>query len=304
MYTVRQAGPDDLAGVRAVARRFGNLGQWPHRPDYLDRELDNGRLTVGLADGDVAGFGATFARGGLTHLADLFVLPGHQSSGLGRTLLTRPLPVDAPRVTFASSDPRAVALYIRQGMRPICPLLYLRGPLSALPAMAAASTPGPGWAAVEQGRAAAPADRSVGPRDRSAASADRGDESWDRAAVAALDADASGGHRDADLGWYAALPGVTTVHTGTGYAMVRDTRDGVQVGPAGGQTTRHCADAVLVALARHRAAGTATLCLFGPNPLLPVLLEAGFTIADMDVFLSSGADPLALDRYLPHPDLG
>ena len=275
MYTVRQAGPDDLAGVRAVARRFGNLGQWAHRPDYLDRELDNGRLAAGFADGDVVGFGATFARGGLIHLADLFVLPEHQSSGLGRTLLTRLLPVDAPRVTFASSDPRAVALYIRQGMRPVCPLLYLRGPLAALP--------GPG------------AIRPAGPARTGPGAA---------AARARLDADASGGRRDADLAWYAALPGVTTVHTGTGYAMVRDTRDGVQVGPAGGQTTRHCADAVLAALARHRAAGTATLCLFGPNPLLPVLLEAGFTIADMDVFLSSGADPLALDRYLPHPDLG
>ncbi|GIG03122.1 GNAT family N-acetyltransferase [Catellatospora citrea] len=301
MYTVRQAGPDDLAGVRAVARRFGNLGQWPHRPDYLDRELDNGRLTAGLADGDVVGFGATFARGGLTHLADLFVLPEHQSSGLGRTLLTRLLPADAPRVTFASSDPRAVALYIRQGMRPICPLLYLRGPLSALPGPETTPRPAPD-------RTAFPLDRAVVPPDREAETSDREAETSDRAAVAGLvavlDADASGGRRDADLAWYAALPGVTTVHTGTGYAMVRDTRDGVQVGPAGGQTTRHCADAVLAALARHRAAGTATLCLFGPNPLLPVLLEAGFTIADMDVFLSSGADPLALDRYLPHPDLG
>lgn len=287
MYTVRQAGPDDLAGVRAVARRFGNLGQWPHRPDYLDREFDNGRLTAGFADGDVVGFGATFARGGLTHLADLFVLPEHQSSGLGRTLLTRLLPVAAPRVTFASSDPRAVALYIRQGMRPVCPLLYLRGPLSALPGPGITPTPGPSRAAVAPDRAAGSSAEATVP-----------------GAVAALDADASGGRRDADLAWYAALPGVTTVHTGTGYAMVRDTRDGVQVGPAGGQTTRHCAEAVLAALARHRAAGTATLCLFGPNPLLPVLLEAGFTIADMDVFLSSGADPLALDRYLPHPDLG
>ncbi|MEU8079039.1 GNAT family N-acetyltransferase [Catellatospora citrea] len=287
MYTVRQAGPDDLAGVRAVARRFGNLGQWPHRPDYLDRELDNGRLVAGFADGDLVGFGATFARGGLTHLADLFVLPEHQSSGLGRTLLTRLLPVDAPRVTFASSDPRAVALYVRQGMRPVCPLLYLRGPMSALPGPGVAPTLGPAGAAVPPDRAAGSSDEAIVP-----------------GVVAALDADASGGRRDADLAWYAALPGVTTVHTGTGYAMVRDARDGVQVGPAGGQTTRHCADAVLAALARHRAAGTATLCLFGPNPLLPVLLEAGFAIADMDVFLSSGGDPLALDRYLPHPDLG
>ncbi|GAA1630434.1 GNAT family N-acetyltransferase [Catellatospora bangladeshensis] len=265
MYTVRQAAPDDLAGVRAVARRFGNLAMWPRRPDYLDRELANGRLLAGFAGTEPVGFGATFLRGGLTHLADLFVLPEHQSSGLGRALLARLLPVTAPRVTFASSDPRAVALYIRQGMRPVCPLLYLRGPLGGLPG-----------------------------REPTAAAAD----------IAALDADASGGRRDADLAWYAALPGVSVHRTADGYAVVRALGDRVLVGPAGGRTTQACADAVLAALAAHRAAGTAALAVLGPNPLLPLLLEAGFSIADMDVFMSSGGDPIALDRYLPHPDFG
>ncbi len=267
MYTVRLAAAEDLAGVRAVARRFGNLAMWPRRPDYLDRELANGRLLAGFAGTEPVGFGATFLRGALTHLADLFVLPEHQSSGLGRALLARLLPVTAPRVTFASSDPRALALYIRQGMRPVCPLLYLRGPLTALPGCAPAAD-------------AAPAD------------------------VAALDADASGGRRDADLAWYAALPGVGVCQTGDWYAVVLSLGDRGLIGPAGGRTTRACADAVLGALARHRAAGTAALAVLGPNPLLPLLLEAGFTIADMDVFLSSGGDPIALDRYLPHPDLG
>ncbi|WP_196279291.1 GNAT family N-acetyltransferase [Catellatospora vulcania] len=268
MYTVRQAGVDDLPGVRAVARRFGNLGGWPQRPDYLDRELANGRLLAGFAGDDVTGFGATFVRGGLLHLADLFVLPEHQSSGLGRALLSALLPRDAPRVTFASSDPRALALYVRQGMRPVTPLMYLRGPLAALP--------DPGLR---------PADASV-------------------EEIADLDADASGGRRTADLAWYAGLPGVSAHRVGDGYAMVRETAGGLLVGPAGGRTTRACADAVLAVLARFRSAGTARLCVLGPNPLLPLLLEARFTIADLDQFLSSGGDPVALDRYLPHPDLG
>lgn len=268
MYTVRRAVAGDLGGVRGVARSFGNLDRWPGRPDYLDRELGNGRLLAGLLGERVVGFGATAARGGLTHLADLFVLPEHQSSGLGRRLLAELLPRDAPRVTFASSDPRAVALYVRQGMRPVCPLLYLRGPLDAVP------------------------DRGV------ALSAPTGAE------LAALDADASGGHRAADLAWYADLAGVTVHRTGAGYTMVRAVGDELVVGPAGGATTRDCADAVLAALVRHRSAGTAALAVLGPNPLLPLLLEAGFTITDLDVFMSSGGDPVALDRYLPHPDLG
>lgn len=268
MYSLRQATAADLAGVRAVANRFGNLGGWPRRPDYLDRELANGRLLAGLAGDTVVGFGATFARDGLLHLADLFVLPEHQSSGLGRSLLELLLPRDAPRVTFASSDPRALALYVRQGMRPVSPLLYLRGPLAALP---------------DQGLR--PAVATV-------------------AELADLDADASGGRRAADLAWYAGLPGVSAYRAGDGYATVREAGGELHVGPAGGRTTRACAEAVLAVLVRHRAAGTAKLCVLGPNPLLPLLLEARFTIADLDQFLSSGGDPVALDRYLPHPDLG
>ncbi|GAA1410279.1 GNAT family N-acetyltransferase [Catellatospora coxensis] len=268
MYSVRQASAADLAGVRAVANRFGNLSGWPQRPDYLDREMANGRLHAGFAGDAVAGFGATFARGGLLHLADLFVLPEHQSSGLGRSLLESLLPRDAPRVTFASSDPRALALYVRQGMRPVSPLLYLRGPLDALP-----------------GHGSRPA--AVTPTE-----------------IAGLDADVSGGRRAADLAWYAGLPGVSAYRLGDGYAMARESGGVLLVGPAGGRTTQACADAVLAVLARHRAAGAARLCVFGPNPLLPLLLAARFTIADLDQFLSGDGDPVALDRYLPHPDLG
>ena len=51
-------------------------------------------------------------------LADLFVEPGRLGQGLGRPLLTA-LFEDAPvRATFASSDPRALPLYVRAGMTP------------------------------------------------------------------------------------------------------------------------------------------------------------------------------------------
>ena len=51
-------------------------------------------------------------------LADLFVEPGRLGTGLGRPLLSA-LFEDAPvRATFASSDPRALPLYVRAGMTP------------------------------------------------------------------------------------------------------------------------------------------------------------------------------------------
>ncbi|HEX9343335.1 MAG TPA: GNAT family N-acetyltransferase, partial [Actinomycetota bacterium] len=126
---VRPAEPGDLAAVRAIAAAYGNLRDWPQRPDYLDHELASGRLLVAtdeLGEEGVVAFAGAYERGGVTHLGDLFVRPGLTGRGLGRRLLEAILPVDGELVTFASADPAAVALYCRFGMQPLAPLLYLR----------------------------------------------------------------------------------------------------------------------------------------------------------------------------------
>ncbi|QYC42170.1 hypothetical protein Nocox_22830 [Nonomuraea coxensis DSM 45129] len=53
-------------------------------------------------------------------------------------------------------------------------------------------------------------------------------------------------------------------------------------------------------------AGSGRIAVPGPHPLVPLLLGAGWRIADQDTFM---ADETALtrlrpDRYVPHPDLG
>jgi GNAT superfamily N-acetyltransferase len=264
----RPAAAGDMPGVRAVAEHFGNLDQWPYRPDYLDRELETGGLWVGVSETEVVGFGGTFRRGNLTHLGDLFVLTEHQSSGIGRTVLAGLLAANEHLVTFASSDPRALALYTRQGMRPRCPLLYLQGTVAALPEPAVAAVPVAAESLVE------------------------------------LDAEASGGRRRADLLWYGQQAGVSAYRTAAGYAFVRAVGGEIIIGPAGGVSAAGSVDAVLAALAYHRVEETARVSVFGPHPLLPLLLSAGFVITDMDVFLSSDPDVVPYDRYLPHNDLG
>ncbi|GAA2206917.1 hypothetical protein GCM10009850_023750 [Nonomuraea monospora] len=278
--SVRAASADDLPAVRAVARRFGLLSGWPAgSPDFLDAERLFGTLLIAPAQtggGGVAwGFGGTLRRGDLTHLGDLFVLPAHQSSGLGRAMLARLLSGDGPKVTFASSDHRAMALYVRHGLRPWCPLLYLSGPATVLPAPATGLPAPP------------PPVRVTSPDS-----------------IAALDAQVSGGARHETLSWYAARPGVTAYTTGAGYALTRTTEDGTLIGPAGGAEPQDCAHAVLAALAT--AQGTAKLALPGTHPLLPSLLAAGWRIHDLDTLMADDA-ALALirpDRYVPHPDLG
>jgi hypothetical protein len=63
----------------------------------------------------------------VAHLAELFVRPDRLGRGIGGRLLTEVMAGTEERVTFASSDPRALPLYVRHGMRPVEPLLYLRG---------------------------------------------------------------------------------------------------------------------------------------------------------------------------------
>ncbi|MEU6430160.1 GNAT family N-acetyltransferase [Microbispora sp. NPDC046973] len=269
---VRPAADADMPGVRAVAGRFGLLGMWPRRPDFVDAERAFGEVLVGEVDGAIVGFGGTLRRGPVTHLGDLFVLPDHQSSRVGRTILSRLLPAGTPTVTFASGDKRALALYVRSGMRPRCPLFYLqRRPLG---------------------------DQAV--RRESTRTAP---EKADVHAAAAMDAGVSGGDRTSTLTWYAGLPGVTLHTSGSGYAFVRTAGDKVVIGPAGGATPQDCADIVLQAANAHSDAGPAHVAVPGAHPLLALLLDAGWRIGDMDTLMTS-EDVVRLDCYVPHPDLG
>ncbi|MEU8250710.1 GNAT family N-acetyltransferase [Nonomuraea sp. NPDC048916] len=274
---VKAATEADMPAVRRVARRFGLLGDWPAAPDFLDAERWFGTLLFrpGEAEADgngrALGFGGTLRRGSMTHLGDLFVLSEHQSSGLGRALLATLLDGDGPRVTFASSDHRALALYVRHGLCPWTPLLYLTGPAASPAASLAAPVVEP----------ATPAE------------------------VASLDARVCGGFREETLAWYADVPGVTVHTTGHGYAFARRTADDVLIGPAGGTTPEDGTAAVLGALAAI-GAPSGRIAVPGTNPVLPLLIGAGWRIQDMDTLMADDAARALLhpDRYVPHPDLG
>ena len=264
---IRPARSEDLVGVHAIATSFGLLEAWPGRPDFLDREHGTGRLVVATVDTRVLAFAGALRRGELTHLGDLFVEPEHQSRGLGRRLLD-PLLADASSmITFASADPRALALYLRWGMRACGVLLYLTG----------------------SPRLGSPL------RTAHLVRADR---------IAALDGLASGGDRADDLAWYEQLPGVAIHASDHGYAVTRTVGDTVVVGPAGGQTTSDCVDAVAAAIATHDSPPSVRIAVPGIHPLARILLESGMRIADCDTILATDPDRIAFDRYLPHPDLG
>src|SRR5438874_8206521 len=96
-------------------------------PPYLSHVLQTGRLYVAEEDGRILAFAGAITRGNISFLTDLFVLPSSQSGKLGKTLLQTVLPQDnLIQCTLSSSDPRALALYIRAGMRPLWPHFALR----------------------------------------------------------------------------------------------------------------------------------------------------------------------------------
>src|SRR5712691_1471300 len=105
-------------------------------PPYLSHVLHTGTLYVAEKDGKILAYAGAITRGTITFLTDLFVWPDRQSGQLGKTLLNSVLPQDdLVHCTMSSSDPRALALYIRAGMRPQWPhfALRLEKPLYKIP---------------------------------------------------------------------------------------------------------------------------------------------------------------------------
>jgi GNAT superfamily N-acetyltransferase len=278
---IRRATADDVPAIRTILVAHENDG--PVRDGgvdivgpYVSHLIEHHRTLVSEDDGELVAFGSVLDTGRVRMLADLFVEPGRLGQGLGRPLL-RELFEDAPaRATFASSDPRALPLYVRAGMTPLWPCLYLEGDAAQLPAPDSALTV---WDAT-------PGELAVL------------EEAW------------TGDVRPVDHAYWAAQPG--------GDAFLVEDADGpVAFGYARSKqaTTTRALDRMLVrpgadpvpptlvGLARAARDGRVQACVLGPNPVLPVLLEAGVRIVDHDQFMCS--DPSLVDpaRLLPNPGM-
>jgi GNAT superfamily N-acetyltransferase len=74
----------------------------------------------------LVGYSRSVYHDGLQELTELFILPGEQSAGAGRELLSRALPEKRARhrTIIASPDVRALALYLKSGLSVRFPLYY------------------------------------------------------------------------------------------------------------------------------------------------------------------------------------
>lgn len=259
------------AGTLYVAERDGEIlahaaaMSW----DRVAGSVNSG--SKGGAHSAAAGTPRTVGR--VAFLTDLFVRPDRQSAGLGRELLRRVLPRDERlRCTFSSSDPRALSLYIRDGMRPQWPhfCLRLQGPprrdLSIGDVETVEALAGDPllmqWDAEIGGRPR-PADHAYWVR------AQRAVPLWFR-------------RRGAVIGYaYARLGAGSLYHP-----------DACTLGPIGARRPEDAAACVLAAVAwARRHAGVLLVNVPGPHPALAPLLDAGFHITYVETFLSTADTP-------------
>jgi len=279
--TIRPATLEDLPAIRAVLAAHGNDGPIENGDivgPYLRHLIGHHVARVSMRDGEVVAFAAAVRAGVSRHLADLFVRQDLVGQGIGRPLLDAVLEGDDRRTTFASDDPRAMPLYIRAGMRPYWPQLYLRGDGSAI--RASAST---GGLAIE------PAPM---------------------AHLAELELRWTGLDRRVDHDHWGTVPDADPfVVTHSGDVVAFGLGRARQAGPARilDRLVVH-ADAdplpiVLAAVVRAARGGPVVVAVPGPNPVLPALLAAGFRIDDHDTFMASDPGLVDPSRFLPNSGL-
>lgn len=244
-------------------------------PTDLSHILETGTVYVAEQDDTIIAFAASITRGSVTFLTDLFVLPDQQSSRLGQALLSYVMPENNTiRCTFSSTDPRALALYIRSGMQPQWPHFCLRltGPLRGDPLNSDIE--------VHEGQADDPAfiewDTQVSGRSRSV-----DHTHWL--------------HRQRTVPlWF------TRQGNKIGYAYVRLGEgtiwypEACTLGPIGVQSVQDAAPCTLAAVnwaRKHAGAEILLISVPGPHPALASLLNVGFHITYVETFVSTAPTP-------------
>jgi GNAT superfamily N-acetyltransferase len=279
---VRRAVEADLAAITAILEANDEPVTWPDVPrsPYVEHLLarPNLRLIVGELDGAVAGVAGSIEVGGPSRrfLTDLYVDPTRQSRGLGSAMLQAAMDGARERMTFSSGDPRALASYIRNGMRPWWPLLYLE---------------------IEAGRLGS---QDAGVDVRSA----------DVVETAARSGEWTGLDRTVDFAFYASLPDaagfvieIDREPAAVGWARRELAAPGRWLDHA---TIAPDADPVRAAFGILRAAAAGDrigAAMPGPHPAVPSLLERGVRIGGTDTFCATDPSLLDPDRIFPSPGM-
>jgi GNAT superfamily N-acetyltransferase len=282
---VRAATTDDIPAIADVLEASDESAAWPGLPGwpYVEHLVARARVPIALVDDVVVGMAGAIdvGRPDVRFLSDLFVRPDRQDLGAGRALLASAFEGTTERLTFSSADPRALGVYIRAGMRPWWPVLYVSVGRDVLDDVAS-MLGGSARVVAEAGDVATTATSSLAWTGM--------DRTVDFAHYAGLPAGA--GHLVRDAGAIAAVGWSNQTRSGAWRAL-----DHVSIAP---DTDPVRATLAIISAAMADAPGL-VITIPGPHPAVPWLLEHGARISDRDQYCAT--DPALLDpeRILPSP---
>lgn len=136
LYTIFEIFEETLADL---SQRFGSRSptswqnpeamakMWQQRSSLYSHLVDTAdQFWIAEQEGQAIGFARSTVRDGVQQLTELFVLPGVQSAGTGRELITRAFPARDTRhkSIIATTDFRAQTLYLKAGVYPRFPIYY------------------------------------------------------------------------------------------------------------------------------------------------------------------------------------
>ena len=271
---IRSAGLVDLEALCDIA----SIVDPPHDGaefdvSYYEHVLQHGHVVVAEANEIIVGYAAVIDVDGAHHLSDLFLHPDTRGRDIGRHLLDAVWNVDgasSPRQTFSSLHPAALPLYVRAGMTPRWPLLYLVGDPTRLP---------------------------YSPLSVSVLSSD---------SAATLEAQWLGWDRVTEYRYWSRRPEARVFAINDDSSPVAV---GCSIGSGGVHSIGRlaCVDASVVSAALSAAArelgSDVMVSVPGTNPALPMLLAAGWRILEHDLYCSSQPELIDPLRLLPHPGL-
>lgn len=112
-------GGQDPASLATAWTRRESL--WAHLAKTADQ------YWLAEKDSEPIGYARSILRDNVRELTEFFVLPGHQSMGVGRELLHRAFPKEGAkhRVIIATNDSRALTRYIKSGVYPYIPQMFV-----------------------------------------------------------------------------------------------------------------------------------------------------------------------------------
>ncbi|MDH4159104.1 MAG: GNAT family N-acetyltransferase [Actinomycetota bacterium] len=267
---VRPATEGDWDGITAVAELVGQGGEGGGGDRrYLRHVMGVGRLGVAVASGDVVGYVASRQVGAADMLCDLFVHADHRGRGVGRALLACAWG-DAPhRQTFSSLDPSALPLYVRSGMTPRWPLLYLSGDVGTLPRAEGLTVSG-----------------------------------VEAATASSVEEQLTGVDREADYRYWSARPsGTSLVVTRRGEPVAAGAVGGEGRGFGVSHLYAATGDAEPLLAVLGWLSGRAVVTVPGPHPAVPALIGAGWRNEYTDIYLATDEALIDADRLCPHPGL-